>query len=160
MLRPSPGRSQSGAPLVGQASCPRRTAGKAATWPCLTPFPAIHLTMPIERSLTAPTRFIEANGISYGYRRLGGDAGLPLLCLQHVTGTMDHWDPLVVDGFAAGRPVIIFDNAGISRSTGTTPVTIEEMADHALAFIQGLGLARMDLLGFSMGGFIAQVIAA
>lgn len=119
-------------------------------------------TTTIQRSgaTAAPTRFIEANGISFAYRRLGQESGIPLVLLQHITGTMDHWDPDVVDGLAEQRPVVLFDNTGVSRSSGTTPATVEEMADHAVGFIQALGLTQIDLLGFSLGGFVAQVITA
>ena len=91
--------------------------------------------MAIELSTTAPTEFVEANGIKYAYRRLGQSAGVPLVFLQHFTGTMDSWDPTVVDGFAKARPVILFDNAGVSRSSGGTPDNVPAMAKHAVAFI-------------------------
>jgi pimeloyl-ACP methyl ester carboxylesterase len=116
--------------------------------------------MTIELSAHAPTNFIEANGVTYAYRRLGQPNGVPLVFLQHFTGTMDSWDPVVVDGFAQARPVILFDNQGVSRSSGTTPDTVAAMANDAVAFITALGLTQVDLLGFSLGGFIAQVIAA
>jgi pimeloyl-ACP methyl ester carboxylesterase len=116
--------------------------------------------MTIELSAHAPTNFIEANGVTYAYRRLGQPKGVPLVFLQHFTGTMDSWDPVVVDGFAQARPVILFDNQGVSRSSGTTPDTVAAMANDAVAFITALGLKQVDLLGFSLGGFIAQVIAA
>ena len=117
-------------------------------------------SMTIELSAHAPTSFIEANGVTYAYRRLGQPSGVPLVFLQHFTGTMDSWDPVVVDGFAQARPVILFDNQGVSRSSGTTPDTVAAMANDAVAFITALGLKQVDLLGFSLGGFIAQVIAA
>jgi pimeloyl-ACP methyl ester carboxylesterase len=85
---------------------------------------------------------------------------VPLVFLQHFTGTMDSWDPLFVDGFAEARPVVLFDNAGVSRSGGTTPDNVAAMANDAVAFITALGLKQVDLLGFSLGGFVAQVIAA
>lgn len=116
--------------------------------------------MTIEPSQTAPTKFIDAAGITFAYRRLGLSAGVPLVLLQHFTGTMDSWDPAVVDGLAKTRPIILFDNAGVSRSSGETPTTVEAMAQHAVAFIGALGLKQVDLLGFSLGGFIAQVIAS
>ena len=116
--------------------------------------------MTIELSTHAPTSFIEANGVRYAYRRLGQPSGVPLVFLQHFTGTMDGWDPVVVDGFAQTRPVILFDNQGVSRSSGTTPDNVAAMANDAVAFITALGLKQVDLLGFSLGGFIAQVIAA
>jgi pimeloyl-ACP methyl ester carboxylesterase len=108
---------------------------------------------------TAPTQFLEANGHSYAYRRLGTGSGLPLLCLQHFTGTLDNWDPAVIDPLASGREVIAFDNAGIGRSSGEVPQTVGGMTEHALAFLDGLGLQRCDVLGFSLGGMIAQQIA-
>src|SRR3954453_5869890 len=98
--------------------------------------------MTIELSAHAPTNFIEANGFTYAYRRLGQAAGVPLVFLQHFTGTMDSWDPSVVDGLAKARPVILFDNAGVSRSSGTTPDNVQAMADHAVAFISALGLQQ------------------
>jgi pimeloyl-ACP methyl ester carboxylesterase len=85
---------------------------------------------------------------------------VPLVFLQHFTGTMDSWDPLFVDGFAEARPVVLFDNAGVSRSGGTTPDNVAAMANDAVAFITALGLKQVDLLCFSLGGFVAQVIAA
>jgi len=114
--------------------------------------------MTIELSAHTPTSFIEANGVKYAYRRLGQPSGVPLVFLQHFTGTMDSWDPVVVDGFAQARPVILFDNQGVSRSSGTTPHTVAAMANDAVAFITALGLKQVDLLGFSLGGFIAQVM--
>lgn len=109
--------------------------------------------------VTAPTQFVEAAGVRYAYRRFGPAEGVPLLFLQHFTGTMDFWDPAVVDGFARERPVVLFDNAGVSRSSGATPETVHTMADDAAAFIAALGLTQVDLLGFSLGGFVAQVLA-
>jgi pimeloyl-ACP methyl ester carboxylesterase len=106
-------------------------------------------------STTAPTEFLQANGQSYAYRRFGNGPGLPLLFLQHFTGTLDNWDPAVIDSLAAGREVILFDNAGVGRSTGKVPVTIAEMARHALAFLDGLGLETCDIVGYSLGGMVA-----
>lgn len=114
----------------------------------------------VHTHVTAPTRFVEANGTRYAYRRFGATDGVPLVFLQHFTGTMDSWDPSVVDGFARERPVILVDNAGVSRSSGLTPDDITSMADHVRAFLAALGLTRVDLLGFSLGGFIAQVVAS
>lgn len=107
---------------------------------------------------TTPTRFVEANGIRSAYRRLGKESGTPLVCLQHFRGTLDNWDPAVVNGLATDRPVILFDNAGIARSGGQTPDTVAQMARHALAVIQALGLRQVDLLSFSLGGFVAQQV--
>ena len=109
--------------------------------------------------VTAPTRFAEAGGIRYAYRRFGAQAGTPLVFLQHLRGNMDYWDPLVTDGLAAGRPVILFDNAGVASSSGETPDTYEALADHAAMFIGALGLPQVDLLGFSIGGGVAQALA-
>ena len=108
---------------------------------------------------SAPTRFAEANGIRYAYRRFGAPSGTPLLFLQHLRGGMDHWDPAVTDGLAAGRPVILFDNAGVAASSGQTPATMEGFADHAAAFAGALGLTQVDVLGFSIGGHAAQALA-
>src|SRR5260221_1706622 len=108
---------------------------------------------------TAPTQFVEADGIRFAYRRLGKASGVPLVLNQHFTGTMDHWDPAVTDGLAKEREVILFDNAGISSSSGQVPTTFEEMGADAIVFIKALGLAKVDVLGFSIGGFVAQEIA-
>jgi len=107
---------------------------------------------------TAPTQFVEANGIRFAYRRFGNAAGVPLVFNQHFTGTMDHWDPAVTDGFAKDREVILFNNAGVSSSSGEVPTTFEKMGANAAAFIKALGLTKVDVLGFSIGGFVAQEI--
>ncbi|SHH03171.1 alpha/beta fold hydrolase [Bradyrhizobium erythrophlei] len=108
---------------------------------------------------TVPTQFVEANGVRFAYRRFGKAAGVPLVFNQHFTGTMDHWDPAVTDGFAKDREVILFNNAGVSSSSGEVPSTIEKMGDNAVAFIKALRLSKVDVLGFSIGGFVAQEIA-
>jgi pimeloyl-ACP methyl ester carboxylesterase len=108
---------------------------------------------------TAPTQFVEANGIRFAYRRFGKSGGVPLVFNQHFTGTMDHWDPAVTDGLANEREVILFNNAGISSSSEEVPTSIEGMAANAVAFIGALGLSKVDVLGFSIGGFVAQEIA-
>jgi pimeloyl-ACP methyl ester carboxylesterase len=105
---------------------------------------------------TAPTQFVDGAGIRFAYRRFGKNQGVPLVFFQHFTGTMDNWDPAVTDGLARDREVILFNNAGISSSGGETPNTIAEMARHAAAFIDALGLEQIDLLGFSLGGLVAQ----
>jgi pimeloyl-ACP methyl ester carboxylesterase len=107
---------------------------------------------------TAPTQFVEANGTRFAYRRFGKPVGVPLVFNQHFTGTMDHWDPAVTDGFAKDRQVILFDNAGVSSSSGEVSTTIEDMAANAVAFVKALGLKTVDVLGFSIGGFVAQEI--
>ena len=109
---------------------------------------------------TAPTRYIEGSGIRFAYRRLGPSTGTPLVLLQHFSGNIDAWDPAIVNALAVDRPVIAFDNAGVGRSTGQTPDNIAAMARDALAFIDLLGLSEVDLLGFSLGGCVAQQIAA
>jgi len=109
---------------------------------------------------TAPNEFIEASGIKFAYRRLGPREGMPLILLQHFTGTMDSWDPAVVNGLAASRPVIVFDNSGVGQSSGKTPDNVAQMVTDAEQFIAALGFAKVDLLGYSLGGFIAQSVAA
>src|SRR6202171_5477776 len=96
---------------------------------------------------TAPTHFVEANGIRLASRRFRKSGGVPLVFNMHFTGTMDHWDPLVTDGLAATREVILFDNAGISSSSGEVPTTVEGMGANAAAFIKALGLKQVELLG-------------
>src|SRR5262245_453913 len=108
---------------------------------------------------TAPTQFQQTSNETYAYRRFGGGSRPPLLCLQHFTGTLDNWDPAVTDPLATDREVILFENAGVGRSGGTVPETVAGMAQHALAFLDGLGLYKCDVLGFSLGGMIAQEIA-
>jgi len=109
--------------------------------------------------VTAPTRFVESDGIRFAYRRFGQESGIPLFFFQHFRGGMDHWDPAVTDGFAQDRPVVLFDNAGVAGTTGDTPNTIEAMADHAVAFVAALGLSQVDVLGFSIGGYVSQTVA-
>jgi pimeloyl-ACP methyl ester carboxylesterase len=108
-------------------------------------------------NISAPTRLLDVANQMYAYRRFGNDsAQLPLLCLQHFTGTLDNWDPAVTDPLASTRDVILFDNAGVGRSTGTVPETVAGMARHALAFLDGLGIESCDVLGYSLGGMVAQ----
>lgn len=108
---------------------------------------------------TAPTRFIEADGIRYAYRHFGAETGTPLLFLQHFRGGLDNWDPAVVDGLAQGRPVVLFNNAGVASSSGRTPDNIGTMGEHVAAFVEALGVPQVDVLGFSIGGFVAQAFA-
>src|SRR3954466_14245961 len=107
----------------------------------------------------APTRTVSADGVDFAYRELGPDAGVPVVLLTHLAAVLDNWDPRVVDGLAAQHRVIAFDNRGVGATTGTTPGTIQAMADDAVTFIRALKLEQVDLLGLSMGGMIAQVIA-
>ena len=101
-----------------------------------------------------------ANGIDYAYRDTGGsEATVPLVLLQHFRGNLDSWDPALIDALAQARRVVTFDNAGVGGSTGTTPDTIEQMARDAIAFIAAMGISQADILGFSIGSFVAQQIA-
>jgi pimeloyl-ACP methyl ester carboxylesterase len=109
--------------------------------------------------MTAPTQTITAGGVEFAYRQLGPSTGVPVVFLTHLAAVLDNWDPRVVDGIAAKRRVITFDNRGVGASSGVTPTTIEEMATDAVTFIRALGFDQVDLFGFSMGGMIAQVIA-
>ena len=101
---------------------------------------------------TAPTQFVQANGIRFAYRRFGKAGGVPVVFNLHYLGTMDYWDPAVTDGLARDREVILFDNAGVSSSSGEVPTTFEPMGANAIAFIKALGLSKVDVLGFSIGG--------
>jgi pimeloyl-ACP methyl ester carboxylesterase len=102
-----------------------------------------------------------ANGVDYAYRDTGGgrEGELPLVLLQHFRGNLDNWDPALIDALASTRRVVTFDNAGVGGSSGTTPDTVEQMARDALAFLTAMGLGQVDLLGFSIGSFVAQQIA-
>ncbi|MGV7241139.1 alpha/beta fold hydrolase [Caballeronia sp. M23-90] len=108
---------------------------------------------------TAPTQFIDAGAVRFAYRRFGKTGTVPLVFNMHFTGTMDHWDPAVTDGIAKFREVILFDNAGISSSSGEVPTSIEGMAADATQFIKALNVSEIDLLGFSLGGLVAQEVA-
>ncbi|MEV7236256.1 alpha/beta hydrolase [Streptomyces sp. NPDC051020] len=110
---------------------------------------------------TVGTQVVRAgNGVDYAYRSVGSDTGTPpLVLLQHFRGNLDNWDPALVDALAAGRRVVAFDNTGVGASSGRTSNTVAAMADGAIEFIDALGLDRVDLLGFSLGSFVAQEIA-
>jgi pimeloyl-ACP methyl ester carboxylesterase len=105
-----------------------------------------------------PTRMIEAGGIRFAYRELGPSGGVPLVFLHHLTAVLDDWDPRVIDGIATQRHVITFDNRGVGASSGSVPHTIDEMAADAVTFIRALGHEQVDLLGFSLGGGVAQIL--
>jgi pimeloyl-ACP methyl ester carboxylesterase len=107
----------------------------------------------------APTKTVDIGGTRFAYRELGPKTGVPIVFITHLAAVLDNWDPRVVDGIAAQHRVITFDNRGVGASTGSTPKTIQAMARDAVIFIRALGLTKVDLLGFSMGGMIAQVIA-
>jgi pimeloyl-ACP methyl ester carboxylesterase len=107
----------------------------------------------------APTQTVQVDGDRFAYRVIGDGGGTPVVFLHHFTGVLDDWDPAVIDGLAQQRRVIIFDNRGVGRSQGKTPDSVEAMAKDGIAFIGALGLTQVDLVGFSLGGFVAQVIA-
>ena len=106
-----------------------------------------------------PTRTIAVGGVPFAYRELGPDSGVPVIFLHHLMAVLDDWDPRVIDGIAAQRRVIAFDNRGVGASGGSVPLTIEAMGSDAIAFIHALGFKQVDLLGFSLGGGVAQMIA-
>src|SRR6202051_999307 len=108
---------------------------------------------------TAPNRVMHAgNGIDYAYRELGTGTR-PLVLLQHFRGNLENWDPPLVDALGAQRRVVAFDNVGVAATTGTTPDTMEQMARDAITFIAALDVPLVDILGFSVGSFVAQEIA-
>lgn len=108
---------------------------------------------------TVPTHFIKVDGVDYAYRELGQkNGGTPVIFLVHLAAVLDNWDPRVVDGIAAQHHVVAFDNRGVGATTGNPADTIEQMADDAIAFIKAKGFEQVDLLGFSMGGMVAQEI--
>lgn len=109
---------------------------------------------------TAKTQFADGGEIRYAYRRFGNTSKtqVPVLFLIHFRGNMDFWDPLLVNSIAAERPVILFDNAGVGKSTGTVPPTVREMAKHVIKFLDIIQVKQVDILGFSMGGFIAPLV--
>lgn len=106
-----------------------------------------------------PTRTLVVGGVPFVYRELGPDSGVPVIFLHHLMAVLDDWDPRVIDGIAAQRRVIAFDNRGVGASGGSVPPTIEEMGRDAITFIRALGLEKVDLLGFSLGGGVAQMVA-
>jgi len=110
-------------------------------------------------NITAPTQLLTVKDQTYAYRRFGSGPAAPLLFLQHFTGTLDNWDPAVTDPLAQRGEVILFESAGLGRSGGKVPETVAGMAQHALAFLDGLGLDSCDVLGFSLGGMVAQQMA-
>ncbi len=108
---------------------------------------------------TARTQYVAANGVKYAYRRFGKETGIPMLFLIHSRGTLDDWDPAVVNGFAKDRQIILFSNAGLGSSTGEVADSVKGMAAHVETFLDTLKIKRVDLLGFSIGGFVAQQLA-
>jgi pimeloyl-ACP methyl ester carboxylesterase len=108
---------------------------------------------------SAPTEFIDAEGTRFAYRRFGDPNGTPMVLLQHFMGNLDNYDPMITEALALGREVILSDNAGVGLSTGNAPETVAGMARDAASLIDALRLEKVDLFGFSMGGFVAQQIA-
>jgi pimeloyl-ACP methyl ester carboxylesterase len=111
------------------------------------------------RWIDAPTRTIDVGGVPFAYRDLGPVDGVPVVFLHHLMAVLDDWDPRVIDGIAAHHRVIAFDNRGVGASGGSVPHDVEQMGQDAIAFIRALGLAKVDLLGFSLGGAVAQMVA-
>lgn len=111
-----------------------------------------------QRYVQVPAKTVTANGVTYAYREMGPKGGVPVVFLIHLAGTMDNWDPRIIDPIAAEHHVITFSNRGVGASTGSVPDSIEGMADDAAAFIQALGYPQVDLFGFSLGGMIAQAL--
>jgi pimeloyl-ACP methyl ester carboxylesterase len=107
----------------------------------------------------APTETVDVGGTKFAYRQLGPEMRVPVIALNHLGAVLDNWDPRVIDGIAAKRRVIVFDNRGIGASGGSTPDSVEAMARDAVSFIRALGFDEVDLLGFSLGGMVSQVIA-
>ncbi len=107
----------------------------------------------------AKTHYVNAKGVKYAYRKFGKQSEIPLVLFQRFRGSMDHWDPKLLDNLAQSRTVIIFDNAGISKTSGATPSSVKAMGQDAVTFIQALGYSKVDTLGWSLGGFVAQQVA-
>ena len=106
----------------------------------------------------APTPTITAGGVNFAYRELGPKTGIPVIFFVHLAGTLDNWDPAVIDPVAAKHHVITFDNRGVGASSGAVPDTIEAMAEDAVTFIKALGFDKVDIFSFSLGGMIAQAL--
>ncbi|MDJ1472741.1 alpha/beta hydrolase [Cytophagaceae bacterium DM2B3-1] len=117
------------------------------------------MSAPIDFFSKALTQYLEVNGIQYAYRRFGNASGVPIIGFQHFTGTLDNWDPISMNGLAQEREVIIFDNTGVGNTGGVTPDNVAAMTQDAIAFIEKLNIQHFDILGFSLGGFIAQQLA-
>jgi pimeloyl-ACP methyl ester carboxylesterase len=106
----------------------------------------------------APARTVTAGGVTYAYRELGPKGGIPVVFFVHLAGTLDNWDPCIIDPIAKGRHVIAFDNRGVGASTGRVPDSVEAMADDAYAFVTALGYDKIDVFSFSLGGMVAQAL--
>jgi pimeloyl-ACP methyl ester carboxylesterase len=116
--------------------------------------------MPNDTHETAPTQFVQAGDVQLAYRRLGPRGATPLLLCNYFAANMDDWDPKVTNGFAAEHDVILFDYPGIGRSSGETPSTVAALTKHCVAFCRAVGLTQFDVIGFSLGGMIAQQLGA
>ena len=108
---------------------------------------------------SATTKIVLIGEIRFSYRVVGPDAGVPIVMLHHLTAVLEDWDPRTIDALAQEHPVIMFDNRGVGGSKGVTPDNVEAMAQDAVSFIEALGLTQVDLFGYSLGGFVAQVVA-
>jgi len=108
---------------------------------------------------STPTKTIDVDGTPFAYRELGEPGGVPVVFLHHLTAVLDDWDPRVLDGVAAERHVIAFDNRGVGATGGRVPTDFEQMGADAIAFIRALGFEHVDLIGFSLGGAVAQMVA-
>jgi pimeloyl-ACP methyl ester carboxylesterase len=116
--------------------------------------------MPNDTHETAPTQFVQAGDVQFAYRPFGPRGATPLLLCNYFAANMDDWDPKVTNGFAAERDVILFDYPGIGRSTDETPSTVAPLTKHCVAFCRATGLTQFDVIGFSLGGMIAQQLGA
>jgi pimeloyl-ACP methyl ester carboxylesterase len=116
--------------------------------------------MPDDTHETAPTQFVQSGDVRFAYRRFGPRGATPLLLCNYFAANMDDWDPKVTNGFAAEHDVILFDNPGIGRSPGETPSTVAALTKHCVAFCRAIGLTQFDVIGFSLGGMMAQQLGA
>ena len=107
----------------------------------------------------AKTEFVQVGEVKYAYRRLGTKTGVPLLCLMHIRGTIDHWDPALINTLASSQPVILFDNSGVGYSTGNVVDSVQAMANNVISFLSALQIHQVNILGYSMGGWVAQMLA-
>jgi pimeloyl-ACP methyl ester carboxylesterase len=122
-------------------------------------YPEAQLSTRTTSFVQVQTKSVDVGGVKFAYRELGPNTGVPVIFLNHLAAEMDRWDPRVVDCIASKHRVIVFDNRGIGASEGSTPNSVEAMALDAIAFIRAMGFEQVDLFGFSLGGFISQVIA-
>lgn len=120
------------------------------------------MNLPVAQSYSdaASSKVLSTGGIEFAYRRVGEHGGTPLILANYFAANLDDWDPLIVDGLASGRDVIVFDYTGVGSTTGRTPATVSEIAADVVQFVQALELTSIDVLGFSLGGMVAQEIAS